>query len=204
MREGAVTAAVVDFHIPDNRGQEDDGRVGKKIADFINPCFIEVQERHVGAFVGVRDVVHEACVDGIAAVRAAGVVEVDDAEFRLDLVFVQMPDKVIIGNARQVVEFVVVDEHRESFLDMLSDVVVQHGVTLARTGRSENERRTKRVDDVDPSLTPPSPVNIAGREVHRIFVGKVSLFLKETFVFIVERVVHEFLFHQAPQPHAGR
>ena len=64
------------------RREQEDGRIGEEVALLINPCFIEVQKRDVGAFVGIRDIVHKAGVDGIAAVRAAGIVEVDDAELR--------------------------------------------------------------------------------------------------------------------------
>ena len=118
------TASVVNLQIPDDRRQQNDGRIGEEVALLINPCFIEVQKRDVGAFVGIRDIVHEAGVDGIAAVRAAGIVEVDDAESRFDGVFVQMPEQVVVGNACKVVEFIVVDEHRETLLDMLFDIVI--------------------------------------------------------------------------------
>lgn len=123
------------FQVPDNRREQDDGRIGEEVALLINPCFIEVQKRDVGAFVGIRDIVHKAGVDGIAAVRAAGIVEVDDAELRLDGVFVQMPEQVVVGNACKVVEFIVVDEHRETLLDMLFDIVVQYGVAFPEPGR---------------------------------------------------------------------
>ena len=124
MRKSAIAASVVDFQVPDNRREQDDGRIGEKVTLLINPCFIEIQKRDIGAFVGIRNVVHEAGVDGIATVRAAGIVEVDDAELRLDGVFVQMPEQVVVGNACKVVEFIVVDEHRETLLDMLFDIVI--------------------------------------------------------------------------------
>ena len=117
-------SVVIDFQVPDNRREQDDGRIGEKVTLLINPCFIEIQKRDIGAFVGIRNVVHEAGVDGIATVRAAGIVEVDDAELRLDGVFVQMPEQVVVGNACKVVEFIVVDEHRETLLDMLFDIVI--------------------------------------------------------------------------------
>ena len=133
-------SVVIDFQVPDNRREQDDGRIGEKVTLLINPCFIEIQKRDIGAFVGIRNVVHEAGVDGIATVRAAGIVEVDDAELRLDGVFVQMPEQVVVGNACKVVEFIVVDEHRETLLDMLFDIVVQYCVAFPGAGQSDNGR----------------------------------------------------------------
>ena len=144
MREGAITASVVDFQIPDNRCEQDDGRIGEEIALLVHPRLIEVQKRDVGAFIGVRNVVHEAGVDGIATVRLAGIVEVDDAELRFDGVSIQMMQQMVIGDAGKIVELIVVDEHREAFLDVLFDIVVQHGVALARAGSSQNQRRSER------------------------------------------------------------
>ena len=112
----------------------------EEIALLVHPCLIEVQKRDVGAFVGIRDVVHEAGVDGIAAVRAAGIVEVDNAEFRLDGISVEVAQQVVIGDRRQVVELIVVNQHREILLDMLSDVVVQNCVALAAAWQSDNGR----------------------------------------------------------------
>ena len=56
MRKSAIAASVVDFQVPDNRREQDDGRIGEEVALLINPCFIEVQKRDVGAFVGIRDI----------------------------------------------------------------------------------------------------------------------------------------------------
>ena len=124
VREGTIMSVVIDFQVPDDRRQQNDGRIGEEVTLLVHPRLIEVQKRDVGAFVGIRDIVHEAGVDGIAAVRAAGIVEVDDAESRFDGVFVQMPEQVVVGNACKVVEFIVVDEHRETLLDMLFDIVI--------------------------------------------------------------------------------
>lgn len=203
MGKGTVTASIVDFQVPDNRREQDDGRIGEEITLFIDPRLIEVQKRDVSAFIGVRNVVHEAGVDGIAAVRLAGIVEVDDAELRFDGVSVQMMQQMIVGDAGKVVELIVVDEHREAFLDVLFDIVVQHGVALARAGSSQNQRRTKRIDDIDPSLPPLRLITITRRKVHRIIIAEATLFLKETFVFIIERIVGKRLFQQAPQPDPG-
>ena len=202
MGKGAVTAAVVNLQIPDNRGQQDDGRIGKKIALLVNPRLIEVQKRDVGTFIGVGNVVHEAGVDGIAAVRLAGIVEVDDAELRFDGVFIQMMQQMVVGDARQVVEFVVVDKHRETFFDVLLDVVVQYGEALAAARSSENLCRPKRIDDIDPSLPPCSFVTIARRKVDRAIAPQIAFLLKKTLILVVERIVGKRLFEQAPRPYS--
>ena len=51
-----------------------------------------------------------------------------------------MPEQVVVGNACKVVEFIVVDEHRETLLDMLFDIVVQYCVAFPGAGQSDNGR----------------------------------------------------------------
>lgn len=140
MRKGTITSVVIDFQVPDDRRQQNDGRIGEEVTLLVHPRLIEIQKCDVGAFIGIRNIVHEAGVDGIATVRAMGIVEIDDAELRFDGVFVQMPEQVVVGNAGQIVEFIVVDEHREAFLDMLFDIVVQYCVAFPGAGQSDNGR----------------------------------------------------------------
>ena len=47
MRKSAIAASVVDFQVPDNRREQDDGRIGEEVALLINPCFIEIQKRDI-------------------------------------------------------------------------------------------------------------------------------------------------------------
>ena len=163
MREGTITAPVVDFQVPDNCREQDDGRIGEEVALLIDPRLIEVQKRDVGAFIGVRDVVHEACVDGIAAVRLTGIVEVDDAELRFDGVSIQMMQQMVVGDARQVVELVVVDEHRKTLFDMLFDIVVQYGVAFSGAGQAEDRRRSVNVYNRYPPVPPLSFIAVTRR-----------------------------------------
>ena len=62
---------------------------------------------------------------------AAGVVEVDDVELRLDLVAVLMGEQVVVGNGGKVGKLEVVDEHREAFFNLLFDVGIDHGEGFA-------------------------------------------------------------------------
>ena len=63
--------------------------------------------------------------------RAARVVEIDDVEFRGHLVAVQVRAQVVVGDDGKVVELEVVDIHRETFLDLLLDILIDYGVAFA-------------------------------------------------------------------------
>ena len=63
--------------------------------------------------------------------RTVRVVEIDDIEFRLDPVLVRVAEQRIIGNRREVIEFVVVYINTESFGNHLSDIVVYDSIGLS-------------------------------------------------------------------------
>ena len=191
------------LQIPDDRGQQNDGRVGEEVALFLRPALIEVQQDDVGAFVSVRYVGHKPNIEGVAAVRTPGVVEIDDAELRPHGIPVLMPQQVVVGDRGKVVELVIVDVKRIPLFDALTDVTVDDGIALSRVGRSEDHHRAEGIDDIDPSLPPLRLITITRRKVHRIIIAEATLFLKKTFVFIIERIVGKRLFQQAPQPDPG-
>lgn len=74
---------------------------------------------------------------------------------------------------------------------------------MPEPGVPQNQRRTKRIDDIDPSLPPLGFITVTCGKVHRIIIAEATLFLKETFVIVVERIVGKGLFHQPPQPDPG-
>ena len=203
MRKGTASAVVVDFQIPDNCRQQDDRRVDEKIALLLNPRLVQVEHDGIGRFVGVRYVGHGLGSYGVAAVRFTGIIEVDDAEHGPNLVGIQMPEQVVIGDTGQIVELEVVDIHREPFLDMLLDITVYNGIGLSRSGRSEYHRRTERIDDVDPAAPPPSVEIVSGRQVDRVLIGEVAALLLETLVLVVERIVGQMSVHQPAEPDTG-
>ena len=82
---------------------------------------------------------------------ASGVVEIDDIEFRLDLVMLSVLEQMVVGYLREVRELVVVDIHGKGFLDLLFDVVVHHGIALSRAWCSQHDRGPERVYDIDPA-----------------------------------------------------
>ena len=88
MREGAILAALVDFQIPDYTGEQDNRRLYEEIALLLHPRFIEVEHDGVCRFVSIGNILHEVRVNGVATVAAAGVVEVNHVELRLNFVAV--------------------------------------------------------------------------------------------------------------------
>jgi len=109
MREGTVTATIIDFQESYNGCQQDDRTFDKKIAGPGNPCFVQVQHGYIGRFIGVGDIAEELRVDRVAAVAVARIVEVDDIELRGNLITVQVGPQVVEGDDGQVVVFEVVD-----------------------------------------------------------------------------------------------
>ena len=74
-----------------------------------------------------------------------------------------MPEQVVVGNACKVVEFIVVDEHRETLLDMLFDIVVQYGVAFSGAGQAEDRRRSVNVYNLYPPVPPLSFIAVTRR-----------------------------------------
>ncbi len=110
---------------------------------------------------------------------------------------------MVVGYLRQVWEFEVVEVHGEPFLDLLLDVLVDDGIALSAARRSEYDRRTERVHDVDPPLVPLLAVVEARGQVHRVFVGQEARLLLERFVLGVEYVVHQIVFQQTRHPYSA-
>ena len=82
----------------------------------------------------------------------------------------------------------VIDHHGEALGCVLPDERVDDTERLARTGRSQHNRPTERVDDVYPSpVHLPLPIVYHG-DVHRIVVGDKILRLLERLVLEVEAV----------------
>ena len=203
MRKGAAAASVVDLQVPDDRCQQDDRRIDEEVALLLDPRLVQVQHDGIGRLVGVRDVGHELRGDRITAIRAAGVVEVDDAEARPRRVGIQMVQQVVVGQQRQVVELEIVDIHGKALLDLLADVAVHHGVGLARAGGSQHHCRPEGVDDVNHPRPPLAPVVVAGRKVDRVFVFEQTRLLFEALVVVVEGVAGKGRMQQAAGPHPG-
>lgn len=83
------------------------------------------------------------------------------------------------------------------------DIVVQYRIALTRTGCSENQGRTKRIDDVDPASTPLGFIAVTGRQIDRILIAEISFLLKKTFVIVVERIIGKRLFQKTTKPDSG-
>ena len=72
----------------------------KKVALLAYPRAIEVKHNRVAGFVSVRNVRHETGVYRVAPMALAWVVKVDNVEFRLHLVAIQVIKQVIISDFR--------------------------------------------------------------------------------------------------------
>ena len=136
-------------------------------------------------------------MNGIAAVRTAGIVKVDDIEFRLYLVAVLIVNQMVVGNHREVGKLEVVNILTESLFNLLLDERVYYGIGFSRTRRAEYDGCTERIHDIDPAVIPFFLVIETGGQINGIFIGEQVRFLLETFVLVVENIVHEVVLQQA-------
>ena len=84
---------------------------------------------------------------------ASRIVEIDDVEFRLDLVMLSVLEQMVVGlSPERSGNFVVIDIHGKGFLDLLFDVVVHHGIALSGARCSQYDRGSERVYDIDPAV----------------------------------------------------
>ena len=81
---------------------------------------------------------------GLQRWPASRVVEIDDVEFRLDLVMLSVLEQMVVGYLREVRKLVVIDIHGKGFLDLLFDVVVHHGIALSGARCSQYDRGSER------------------------------------------------------------
>lgn len=203
MREGTVTATIIDFQESYNGCQQDDRRLDEEVALLLYPGFVQVQHGYIGRFIGVGDIAEELRVDRVAAVAAARIVEVQYVEFRGNFITVQVGPQVVEGDDAQVRKLEVVDIHGEALLDLLFDEVVDHGIGLAGARCAEDRCRPEGVDDIDPPVMHPALIPEPCGQVDRIFIGQQPRFLHERFILIVEHVLHHVVFQQAADPHPG-
>lgn len=204
MRKSAVAPSLVYFQKPDNTAQQCEGALGKKISLPFCPCPIEVQQNHVARFVGVAYVVQILRVERIAPVAFTRIVEVEDMEFGRFVIAMEVTSQMIVRDRAQVRVLVVVQQHREPFADLLLDDVVDDGIAFPGTGRSANQYRPERIDDIQSAVVPLFPVVKTSGKIDGIVVVQKSGFLLETFVFHVVSVFHQRDGPQAAQPYSGR
>lgn len=74
------------LEIPNNCSKKDDGRFHEKIALLLHPRLVEIEHNCVGTLVRVGNILHEVRVNGVAAVTAARIIEIDNVEFRFHLI----------------------------------------------------------------------------------------------------------------------
>ena len=128
MGKRAILAALIDTEIPDYSRQKDNRRFHKEVALFGNPTAVQVEHNRVAGFVSVRNIRHEGGIYGVAPMALAWVVKIDNVEFRLYLVAVQMVKQVVVSDFRKVGKLIIITIHRKTFLDLLFYVTVYNGV----------------------------------------------------------------------------
>ena len=202
MRERAVDAALEYFEVPNDGCKKDNRRLHEEVALFFNPGAVQVEHNRVACLVRIGNVRHELRIDGIAAVRAARVVKVDNIELGSDLILVRIMQQRVIGNGGEVVELVVVQVATEALGNHLADIAVDHRIGLARSRRAQHDGSPEGVDHIDPPVVHPAPVTEARRQVDGILVHHQPGLLHEALVLDVEAVLHQPVPEQTAHPQA--
>ena len=100
MGERAIPAALINAQVPNNGCKQDNRAFHEEIALLAYPRAVKVKHNRVAGFVGIRNVRHEASVYRVASVALAWVVKIDNVEFRLYLIPVQVVKQMIISDFR--------------------------------------------------------------------------------------------------------
>ena len=203
MGKGTVPAAIVYFQESYNRRQQDDRRLDEKIAGPSDPCFVQIEHRDIGRFIGVGDIAHKFRIDRIASMAASGVIEIQHVEFRRNGIVFPVAQQMIIGYDAQVRELEVIDIHGKALLDLLPDEIVDHGIGLPGTGCAEDRCRTEWIDDIDPPVVHPALIQEFCGQVDRVFIGQQPCLLQEGLVLVVEHVLHHIILQKPAGPHPG-
>ena len=135
--------------------------------------------------------------------RSSGIIEVDYVKLRLHFIRLPMSEQMVVSDLGKVGEFIVINIHGKSLLDLLLDVVIYDRVGFSRPRRTEHHARAERIHDIDPTVAPLFPVIKTSREIHRILVRHQTGFLHETFILHIEYIVHQVVLQQAADPGAG-
>ena len=73
---------------------------------------------------------------------------------------------------------------------MLDDVV-DGGIAFPGTGRSADQNRSERIDDIQSAVVPLLPIVKTSGKIDGVIVVQKTGFLLETFVFHVVSVLHQ-------------
>lgn len=104
MGKGAVFPVLIDTEEPYHGSEQDNRRLHEEVTLLLHPGLVQIEHYRIGTLVSIGDVLHEIRMDGIAAVRAPRVVEVDDVELRPDPVCVHVVQQVVVGDGGKVAE----------------------------------------------------------------------------------------------------
>lgn len=98
----------------------------------------------------------------------------------------------------------VINELRIAFFNLLLNVRVYHGKGFTGTGSTENNARTKRVDDINPTVVPFLLVIETGGQIDGVFIFHELGFLHEALVFIIKYVIKQIILQQTTYPNTCR
>ena len=186
----------VDEEIDDSR-KEIDGRVLKKrlrAAFLVAPLVKRFKQRCscLSRCCQVRDILPLYRVDTVGILHIGKVHDVETTVFRQpakSFVFAVLIEQRL----SQCRELIVIHHHGKSLGRMLTDKWVDDAKRLTRTGRTQYNGSTERIDDVNPSLVHASLEIVDHRDIDRIRILIQVLRLLERLILKVETVFTQFV-----------
>ena len=144
MGECTELSTFVNAQEPNDGGKQNDRTFYKKVALLLHPALVQIKHNRVSTFVGIRYILHKVGMYGVATVRTAWIVEIENIKLRLHFVATLMVQQVVIGYRGEVREFEVVNVLSISFLNLLFYKLIYDGVALAAPRCSKHDARSLR------------------------------------------------------------
>ena len=166
------------------------GKEGFRTAFLFTASLVQGSQQGSCSFRCCRQIWNVLALNRIDAVGILHVRKVDNAKATVLWQFTSLAVLAILiekclGQCR---ELKIIAHDSKSFGSMLTDKGIDNTEGLTRTRRTQYNRPTEGIDDVDPALVHLLLPVVYHRDVHRIVIGYQSFRLLERFILEVEAV----------------
>ena len=105
--------------------------------------------------------------------------------------------QMVVNNRGEVGILEVVAVDGKTFLNLLLDKIIDDGIGLTATRRSQYGDRTERIDHVYPAPVPFLAIIESGRQIDRILVLQKPCLLHKGFILLIEDILHQVVLQES-------
>ena len=105
--------------------------------------------------------------------------------------------QMVVNNRGEVGILEVVAVDGKTFFDLLLDKIIDDGIGLTATRRSQYGDRTKRIHHVYPSPVPFLAIIESGRQIDRVLVFQEPCLLHKGLVLLIEDILHQVVLQES-------